>query len=124
MLLSSVEIRNAPWVLWISDLSVKDPYYILPIVMTLTTVLQTALNPLPPDPMQAKMMWLMPLVFSVMFFFFLCSVSLALIFLIVFIINVKKGQFEDDESPVVRILFDDEAKQNENQELNSEKKIK
>ena len=70
VLLSSVEIRNAPWVLWISDLSVKDPYYILPIVMTLTTVLQTALNPLPPDPMQAKMMWLMPLVFSVMFFFF------------------------------------------------------
>lgn len=50
--------------------------------------------------------------------------SLALIFLIVFIINVKKGQFEDDESPAVRILFDDEAKQNENQELNSEKKIK
>lgn len=70
VLLSSVEIRNAPWVLWISDLSVKDPYYILPIVMTLTTVLQTALNPLPPDPVQAKMMWLMPLVFSVMFFFF------------------------------------------------------
>lgn len=48
--------------------------------------------------------------------------SLALIFLIVFIINVKKGQFEDDESPAVRILFDDESKQNENQELNNEKK--
>jgi len=70
VLLSSVEMRNAPWVLWIHDLSSPDPFYILPIVMTLTTVLQTALNPAPPDPMQAKMMWFMPLAFSVMFFFF------------------------------------------------------
>jgi YidC/Oxa1 family membrane protein insertase len=70
VLLSSVEMRNAPWVLWIHDLSSPDPYYILPLFMTLTTVLQTALNPAPPDPMQAKMMWIMPLAFSVMFFFF------------------------------------------------------
>ncbi|MDO5288394.1 MAG: membrane protein insertase YidC [Pseudomonadota bacterium] len=70
VLLSSVEIRGAPWILWVQDLSAKDPYFILPIVMTLTTLLQTALNPLPPDPMQAKLMWIMPLVFSVMFFFF------------------------------------------------------
>jgi len=70
VLLSSVEMRHAPWVGWIVDLSAPDPYFILPIVMTLTTLLQTALNPAPPDPMQAKMMWLMPLVFSVMFFFF------------------------------------------------------
>ncbi|MDO5086615.1 MAG: membrane protein insertase YidC [Comamonadaceae bacterium] len=70
VLLSSVEMRGAPWVLWVQDLSAKDPYFILPIVMTLTTLLQTALNPLPPDPMQAKLMWIMPLVFSVMFFFF------------------------------------------------------
>ena len=70
VLLSSVEMRGAPWMLWIKDLSVKDPYFILPVVMTLTTMLQTALNPPPPDPMQAKMMWIMPLVFSVMFFFF------------------------------------------------------
>ena len=70
VLLSSVEMRGAPWILWIQDLSTKDPYYILPIIMTLTTLLQTALNPLPPDPMQAKLMWFMPLVFSVMFFFF------------------------------------------------------
>jgi len=70
VLLSSVEMRNAPWVMWIHDLSSPDPFYILPIVMTLTTVLQTALNPAPPDPMQAKMMWFMPLAFSVMFFFF------------------------------------------------------
>ncbi len=70
VLLSSVEMRGAPWIGWIQDLSTKDPYFILPIVMTLTTLLQTALNPLPPDPLQAKLMWFMPLVFSVMFFFF------------------------------------------------------
>ncbi|HBH39384.1 MAG TPA: membrane protein insertase YidC [Curvibacter sp.] len=70
VLLSSVEMRNAPWILWIKDLSAEDPYYILPLLMTLTTLLQTALNPQPPDPVQAKMMWLMPLIFSVMFFFF------------------------------------------------------
>jgi YidC/Oxa1 family membrane protein insertase len=70
VLLSSVEMRNAPWILWIKDLSAPDPFFILPIVMTLTTLLQTALNPAPPDPMQAKLMWFMPLIFSVMFFFF------------------------------------------------------
>ena len=79
VLLSTVEMRNAPWVMWIHDLAAPDtslgvwfgiPIGILPIVMTLTTVLQTALNPAPPDPMQAKLMWIMPLAFSVMFFFF------------------------------------------------------
>jgi YidC/Oxa1 family membrane protein insertase len=70
VLLSTVEIRNAPWVGWIHDLSAPDPFFILPLVMTLTTMLQTALNPAPPDPMQAKLMWIMPLAFSVMFFFF------------------------------------------------------
>jgi YidC/Oxa1 family membrane protein insertase len=70
VLLASVEMRNAPWMLWIQDLSSPDPYFILPLVMTLTTLLQTALNPAPPDPLQAKMMWIMPLVFSIMFFFF------------------------------------------------------
>ena len=70
VLLASVEMRNAPWVGWIVDLSTPDPYYILPLVMALTTVFQTALNPLPPDPLQAKLMWMMPVIFSVMFFFF------------------------------------------------------
>jgi YidC/Oxa1 family membrane protein insertase len=70
VLLSSVEMRNAPWIGWITDLSNKDPFFVLPAVMTLTTIVQTALNPMPPDPMQAKMMWIMPLAFSVMFFFF------------------------------------------------------
>ena len=70
MLLASVEMRHAPFMLWIHDLSAPDPYFILPVVMTLSTLLQTALNPAPPDPMQAKLMWFMPLIFSVMFFFF------------------------------------------------------
>ena len=70
VLLSSVEMRNAPWIGWIQDLSAPDPYFILPVIMTLSTLLQTALNPAPPDPMQAKLMWFMPLFFSVMFFFF------------------------------------------------------
>ena len=70
VLLSSVEMRGAPWVLWIKDLSAPEPFFILPVVMTLTTMLQTALNPAPPDPLQAKLMWFMPLIFSVMFFFF------------------------------------------------------
>ncbi len=70
VLLSSVEMRNAPWIGWINDLSSPDPLFILPVMMTLSSLLQTALNPAPPDPMQAKMMWIMPLAFSVMFFFF------------------------------------------------------
>jgi YidC/Oxa1 family membrane protein insertase len=70
VLLSSVEFRGAPWMGWIHDLSLPDPFFLLPIIMTLTTMLQTALNPAPPDPMQAKLMWFMPLAFSVMFFFF------------------------------------------------------
>ena len=70
VLLSSVEMRNAPWIGWIHDLSVKDPYFVLPALMTASTLLQTWLNPTPPDPIQAKMMWIMPMLFSVMFFFF------------------------------------------------------
>ncbi len=70
VLLSSVEMRNVPWIGWITDLSTKDPYFILPVLMTASTMFQTWLNPTPADPMQAKMMWIMPLAFSVMFFFF------------------------------------------------------
>ena len=70
VLLSSVEMRNAPWIGWIKDLSTPDPFFILPLLMTVSSLVQTALNPAPPDPLQAKMMWFMPLIFSVMFFFF------------------------------------------------------
>ena len=70
VLLSSVEMRNAPWILWITDLSAKDPWFILPVLMTLSSLFQVWLNPTPPDPVQAKMMWFMPLAFGIMFFFF------------------------------------------------------
>jgi YidC/Oxa1 family membrane protein insertase len=70
VLLSSVEMRGAPWVLWIHDLSVPDPYYILPVIMAVSMFVQTKLNPTPPDPIQAKVMMYMPIVFSIMFFFF------------------------------------------------------
>ena len=70
VLLSSVEMRGAPWIGWITDLSTKDPFFILPLLMTASTMFQTWLNPTPPDPVQAKLMWFMPLIFSVMFFFF------------------------------------------------------
>ncbi|MEZ2719826.1 membrane protein insertase YidC [Paenalcaligenes hominis] len=70
VLLGSVEMRGAPWILWIQDLSARDPWMILPAIMMLTMFLQIRLNPTPPDPLQAKVMMLMPLVFGGMMFFF------------------------------------------------------
>ncbi|MBI1174142.1 MAG: membrane protein insertase YidC [Sideroxydans sp.] len=69
-ILSSVELRHAPFFGWINDLSAADPYYVLPLIMGISMFVQTKLNPTPPDPMQAKVMQIMPLVFSVVFFFF------------------------------------------------------
>lgn len=69
-LLSSVELRQAPWILWIHDLARPDPYFVLPAMMAITMYAQSLLNPAPTDPMQAKMMKIMPVAFSVMFFFF------------------------------------------------------
>lgn len=70
VLLGAVEMRGAPWILWIKDLSAPDPFYILPIVMMASMFVQTKLNPTPPDPIQAKVMMMMPLIFGVMFFWF------------------------------------------------------
>ena len=70
VLLLSVELRQAPFVLWIHDLSRQDPYYILPVLMGATMFIQTWLNPTPPDPVQAKLMKIMPIAFSIFFFFF------------------------------------------------------
>jgi len=70
VLLGSVELRHAPFFLWIIDLSVPDPYYILPLIMAATMVVQMRLSPVPPDPVQAKIMKAMPLIFGVFFFFF------------------------------------------------------
>lgn len=70
VLLGAVELRNAPWIGWITDLSSPDPYFILPIFMGISMIVQTRMNPAPPDPIQAKVMMAMPVVFSIMFFFF------------------------------------------------------
>ncbi|UXY15432.1 membrane protein insertase YidC [Chitiniphilus purpureus] len=69
-LIAAVELRQAPWMFWIHDLSVKDPYYVLPVLMAISMYVQTLLSPPPPDPMQAKMMKIMPVAFSVFFLFF------------------------------------------------------
>ncbi|OZI63204.1 membrane protein insertase YidC [Bordetella genomosp. 11] len=70
VLLASVEMRGAPWLGWVHDLSVHDPYFILPAIMMATMFLQIKLNPTPPDPVQAKVMMVMPLVFGGMMFMF------------------------------------------------------
>jgi len=70
VLLGTVEMRNAPWLGWITDLSVQDPYYVLPLIMGATMFIQTKLNPTPPDPIQAKVMLAMPIVFTFMFLWF------------------------------------------------------
>ena len=70
VLLGSVEMRHAPWILWIEDLSAMDPYYVLPIIMGVSMVVQTKLNPTPPDPIQAKVMTAMPIVCTFMFLWF------------------------------------------------------
>jgi YidC/Oxa1 family membrane protein insertase len=70
VLLESVELRNAPFILWIDNLSEKDPYYILPLIMGISMYIQQKLNPPPPDPMQAKIMMSLPFIFTVFFAFF------------------------------------------------------
>ncbi|MBF0272563.1 MAG: membrane protein insertase YidC [Magnetococcales bacterium] len=70
VLFLSIEMRHAPLVFWIHDLSVMDPYYVLPILMGISMMIQTKLNPAPPDPIQAKVMLFLPVIFTVMFLSF------------------------------------------------------
>jgi len=70
VLLASIELRHAPWLGWIQDLSAPDPYFILPVIYAVSMFVQTRLNPQPADPVQAKVMLLMPIMFSVFFLFF------------------------------------------------------
>jgi YidC/Oxa1 family membrane protein insertase len=70
MLLESVELRQAPWLGWIQDLATKDPYYILPLIMGASMFIQQRLNPTPPDPIQAKIMMVLPIVFTFFFLWF------------------------------------------------------
>ncbi len=70
VLLESVELRHSPWILWIQDLSIKDPYFVLPLIMGASMFIQQKLNPTPPDPTQAKVMQMMPIAFTFFFMFF------------------------------------------------------
>ena len=70
VLLESVEMRQAPFILWLTDLSAKDPYFVLPLIMGVTMFLQQKLNPAPVDPVQAKVMMALPFIFTVFFAFF------------------------------------------------------
>ena len=70
VLLESVELRQAPFILWITDLSIRDPFYVLPLLMGISMFLQQRLNPPPPDPMQAKILKVLPFVFTLFFAFF------------------------------------------------------
>ncbi|HHM04127.1 MAG TPA: membrane protein insertase YidC [Gammaproteobacteria bacterium] len=70
VLLESIELRQAPFALWIQDLSVKDPYYVLPLLMGATMFIQQKLNPPPPDPLQAKILMALPFIFTLFFAFF------------------------------------------------------
>jgi YidC/Oxa1 family membrane protein insertase len=67
VIIESVELRQAPFILWIHDLSARDPYFILPVIMGLSMFIQQRLNPAPADPIQAKVMMFMPLLFTLMF---------------------------------------------------------
>jgi YidC/Oxa1 family membrane protein insertase len=69
VLLGAIELRQAPWALWINDLSAPDPFFILPVIYAVTMFVQTKLNPTPSDPIQAKVMLYMPLLFTVFFLF-------------------------------------------------------
>jgi len=70
VLLASIELRHAPWIGWIRDLSAPDPYFILPVVYAISMFVTTKLNPQPADPVQARIMLIMPIMFSVFFLFF------------------------------------------------------
>lgn len=106
VLLSSIELRQAPFILWIHDLSKPDPYYILPILMGLSMILQSRLSPTPPDPIQARMMQLMPIIFSVFFFFF--PAGLVLYWLVNNIISIAqqwyitRGLEQQQRGPVAK----------------------
>jgi YidC/Oxa1 family membrane protein insertase len=88
VLMESVELRHAPFFGYIQDLSVMDPYFILPILMGVTMFLQQKLNPTPPDPMQAKIMKMLPIVFT--FFFLWFPAGLVLYWLVNNILSIAQ----------------------------------
>jgi YidC/Oxa1 family membrane protein insertase len=94
VLLGSVELREAPFFGWIIDLSLKDPYYVLPILMGASMLIQQKLNPAPADPMQAKVMMFMPVVFTVMFLNF--PAGLVLYWFVNNLLSILPFQFDEN----------------------------
>jgi YidC/Oxa1 family membrane protein insertase len=70
VLVESVEMREAPFMLWINDLSARDPFFVLPVLMAVAMFMQTRMSPAPPDPVQARMMQIMPIAFSALLIMF------------------------------------------------------
>ena len=91
VLLAAIEMRQSPWILWIHDLSAKDPYYVLPIVMGATMFLQQKMTPTSADPKQAKIMMFMPLIFTFMFLSF--SSGLVLYWLMSNVLSIVQQYF-------------------------------
>ncbi len=91
VLLSSVEMRHAPWLGWIHDLSAPDPWFILPVLMAISMFVQIKLNPKPADPMQAKLMLLLPMLFSVTFLFF--PAGLVLYYVVNNILSILQSRY-------------------------------
>jgi YidC/Oxa1 family membrane protein insertase len=91
VLLASVEMRHAPWVGWVKDLSVPDPLYILPVVLGATMWAQFKLNPPPPDPMQARILMIMQGVFAIMFLFF--PAGLVLYYIVNNLLSIAQQKF-------------------------------
>jgi YidC/Oxa1 family membrane protein insertase len=95
VLLGSVELRDAPFLWWIQDLSSKDPYYVLPLLMAASMFIQMKLNPKPTDPLQAKLMMMMPIIFSIFFFFF--PAGLVLYWLVNNILSIGQQWFVNNK---------------------------
>ncbi|MDQ6951102.1 MAG: membrane protein insertase YidC [Mariprofundales bacterium] len=91
VLLMSIEMRQAPFMGWIHDLSVNDPWFILPVLMGGSMFIQMRLNPQPPDPMQAKVMQFLPIIFTVMFLFF--PAGLVLYWLVNNVLSITQQRF-------------------------------
>ena len=93
VLMESVELRQAPFFLWIEDLSIKDPLFILPLLMGASMFIQFKLNPTPPDPMQARVMQLMPVIFTVFFLWF--PAGLVLYWVVNNVLSIAQQYFGD-----------------------------
>jgi len=100
MLTVTIELRHAPWMLWINDLSVKDPYYILPVLMGVTMYVMQKMTPMTAtDPAQQKMMTMMPLMFGGMFIIFPVSSGLVLYILSSNVVGIAQQWYLNRHAP-------------------------